>query len=111
MSRVHRTAHYVSRALVVVGIVALGYAVAIVIDARMYQARESKRFEQDRQARGAPVRIAFAPGDVGARRQVARIGPRQQPAERGETLRIEFLQHGQRPPLLAAIATSSTTTP
>jgi sortase A len=62
MSRVHRTAFYLSRVLVVVGIFALGYSAAIVIDARMYQARELKRFERDRQAAVAAAAVlALAP--------------------------------------------------
>ena len=62
MSRVHRTAYYLSRVLLACGIFSLAYAATIVIDARMYQARELKRFEVDRQtAAAAAAVLALAP--------------------------------------------------
>lgn len=59
MSR-RRAARHASRALLLAGILALGYVAYVVIDARMYQARELRRFEQERQA--AAEAIALAPG-------------------------------------------------
>jgi len=50
MSRIRHVAHHASRVMLVAGVLLLGYAAYVVIDARLYQARELKRFEQERLA-------------------------------------------------------------
>ena len=52
-------ARYASRFFLAVSILTLGYAGYVMIDARLYQARELKRFEQGRQA-AAAARIPIA---------------------------------------------------
>jgi len=59
VSRRHRTARYASRVLLAVGLLVLAYAAYVGVDARMYQSRERKRFEQDRRA--AAEALALAP--------------------------------------------------
>jgi sortase A len=62
MSHIRRAARWASRAWLVAGVLALGYAAYVVIDARLYQARELTRFEQERQtAIGAPAPAITAP--------------------------------------------------
>ena len=61
MSRRHRADRYTSRVLLAVGVLVLAYAAYVGIDARMYQARELKRFERDRQAAADAVALAPAP--------------------------------------------------
>ncbi len=99
MSRTHRTARYTSRVLFVVGVLVLAYAAYVGVDARMYQARELKRFERDRQAAAAAV--AQAP--------VAQASIVPRPPAEGEVIgeiRIERLQvsvvvvQGESEPLL-----------
>jgi sortase A len=61
-----RVARHAARVLFALGVVVLGYAAYIVIDARLYQARELKRFERERQAAAdapAPARAAPPPAD------------------------------------------------
>ena len=54
-------ARYASRLLLALSILTLGYAGYVMIDARLYQARELKHFEQDRQtAVDATARIPVA---------------------------------------------------
>jgi sortase A len=49
MSRSHRTARWVAPILLACGVVSLGFAVYVVIDARVYQSSEWKRFDRARQ--------------------------------------------------------------
>jgi len=46
MSLARRAAHHGSRVLLVIGLLALGYAAYVVVDARAYQAIEHRRFEE-----------------------------------------------------------------
>jgi len=65
MSRMQRAARYVSWLLLAVGVLASGYAAYVVIDERLYQARERQHFEHDRQAAlDAAERMPAAPASV-----------------------------------------------
>ena len=65
MSRIQRAARYASRFLLAVGVLTLLYAAYVVIDARLYQARERQRFEHDRQAAlDSAARIPDPPAPV-----------------------------------------------
>jgi hypothetical protein len=62
------------------------------------------RRENARKARRAPIRIAWAPKDMAAPRQIRWIRLRQQTHERVVALRIDDLHHGRYRPLLEAVA-------
>ena len=91
MRRVGRARHvkhwvrYASGALFAVGVLALGYAAYVMIDARIYQARELRRFEHEQQAAAdaaalspaVPVPIVAPPPEDGAsigEIQIGRLG-------------------------------------
>ena len=58
MSRVRDTARRVSWILFAIGVLVLAYVTSVLVDARLYQARELKRLEHDTQVvRDAAVRI------------------------------------------------------
>jgi len=62
MSRIRRAARWASHASLVAGVLVLGYAAWVVVDARLYQARELTRFEQQRKtAIEAPAPAIVAP--------------------------------------------------
>jgi sortase A len=73
MSRLRRAARYASAVFLAAGLLALGYAGFVVIDARVYQRNAARRFEQARQdavakaaltlAPAAPVPVARVPDD------------------------------------------------
>ena len=76
-----RAARYASRVLLALGVFALGYVAYVVIDEQIYQARELKRFEQQRAGADAaalappapvpPLPVEGAPiGEI----QIARLG-------------------------------------
>src|SRR5580765_2154090 len=65
MSRIQRAARYASWFLLAVGVFIFGYVAYVVIDERLYQARERQHFEHDRQAvLDAAARIPAAPAPV-----------------------------------------------
>jgi sortase A len=72
MSRTHRAARHAACALLIAGLVALGYAAYVVVDARMYQAAEQKRFDHARQdaAPAPPLVDGGAIGEI----QIPRLG-------------------------------------
>ena len=58
-------ARYASRLLLAVGVLTLGYAAYVVVDARVYQAREFRRFAHDRQEE-LVASVAMPPPDGAA---------------------------------------------
>ncbi|HUK37215.1 MAG TPA: hypothetical protein VLV86_25040, partial [Vicinamibacterales bacterium] len=77
MSRVREMARLTSWFLLAVGVLLLGYAAYVVVDARIYQARALKRLAHDRQMQNdAGVRMQTASGRIDAPQAVegAEIG-------------------------------------
>jgi sortase A len=61
MSSIHRVARLASAVFLAAGLLALGYAGYVVIDARMYQRSEARRFEHARQDAAAKAALTLAP--------------------------------------------------
>jgi sortase A len=57
VSRIRDTARRASRVLLAVGVLLLAYAAYVLIDARLYQTRELKRLEHDRQVVDTAARM------------------------------------------------------
>jgi len=72
MTQPHRAARRVARVFLAAGLLALGYAAYIVVDAKAYQAIEQRRFERARQ----DAAVAPAPVEGGAigEIQIPRLG-------------------------------------
>jgi sortase A len=72
MSATHRAARLVARVLVTAGLLALGYVVYVVADAKTYQAIAQRRFELARQE-AAPTPALVEGGAIGEI-QIPRLG-------------------------------------
>jgi sortase A len=64
MSRIHRALRLVARALLAAGFLALAYAAYVVIDAKVYQATEQRRFH-DARADASASRAVIDGGAIG----------------------------------------------
>jgi sortase A len=74
MSRIHHAARVVAGVLLGTGLLALGYAAYVVIDAKVYQAIEKQRFERGRA--DAPAASAPVDGRAIGEIQIPRLGLR-----------------------------------
>jgi sortase A len=72
MIRMRRAARRVARVLLAAGLLALGYAAYIVVDAKAYQAIEQRRFERARE--DAAVAPALVVGGAIGEIQIPRLG-------------------------------------
>lgn len=72
MNRIHLVAHRVARVLLAVGVIALGYAAYVVIDAQAYQAAERQRFAHA--STGGLKAPAPADGDPIGEIEIPRLG-------------------------------------
>jgi sortase A len=70
MRGIHPVPRLLARVLLVAGLLALGYATYIVIDAKTYQAVEQKRFEQARQGAAPALVEGGSIGEI----QIPRLG-------------------------------------